>query len=293
MSATDQEIFDQAIGEQTQNVPETPVEAPTEAKAERARDDFGRFKSAVPDVTSQEEVREATPPPVEDVAVAQAPVEKEDARVPSWRLKEESDRRREAEQHLQELRNEFQQMRMAMMQQQQRPEPSQAPEVDIFADPQGFVQQLQGNFDQRLRTLQLENSLRFAHYAHGEKFNEAYGAFTDHVSRTRDQATYQRVMSASDPGEALVGWFKDQQLQKELGGSDLKTFMEKQREEWLKDPAVQAKVIEAFKATQQASQPSQLTNIPPSLSKATSSAPAHDTGGNSGDDIYAFATGKR
>jgi hypothetical protein len=292
MSATDQEIFDSAI-DQTVNTPEAAPEATMPAQESRVRDDKGRFASAAPEPTSQEEAKEVSPSPVAEPEVATAPVEKEDARVPSWRLKEESDRRREAEQHLQELRSEFQQMRMAMMQQQQRPEPSQVPEVDIFADPQGFVQQLQGNFDQRLRTLQLENSLRFAHYAHGEKFNEAYGAFTDHVSRTRDQATYQRVMSASDPGEALVGWFKDQQLQKELGGSDLKTFMERQREEWLKDPAVQAKVIEAFKATQQASQPSQLTNIPPSLSKATSSAPAHDSGGNSGDDIYAFATGKR
>jgi hypothetical protein len=290
MSATDQEIFDQAIGEQTQNVPETPVEAPSEAEAQRVRDERGRFKSATPEPTSEEVSAEE---PVSAQAEVAPQVEKDDARVPSWRLKEESDRRREAESGLAELRAEMRQMQMAMMQQRQPPqEPQQAPEVDIFADPQGFVQQLQGSFDQRLKTLQLENSLRFAHYAHGDKFNEAYQAFSEHVGQTRDQATYQRVMAAPDPGEALVAWWKDQQLHKELGGSDLKSFLERQREEWLKDPSVQAKVIEAFKATQQATQPNSLTNIPPSLSKATASASPHDFG-SSGGDIYSYATAKR
>jgi hypothetical protein len=293
MSATtDQEIFDQAIGEQTQNVPETSTEAPTEAEVERVRDEKGRFKSATPEPTSEEEVQEPAQLPVASVFDAPSPVEKDDARVPSWRLKEESDRRREAESGLAELRAEMRQMQMAMMQQRQPPPEAQAPEVDIFADPQGFVQQLQGNFDQRLRTLQLENSLRFAHYAHGDKFNEAYQAFSEHVGQTRDQATYQRVMAAPDPGEALVKWFNDQQLHKQLGGTDLNSFLEKQREEWLKDPAVQARVIEAFKATQQATQPNSLTNIPPSLSKATAASSPHDYG-SSQNDIYAYATAKR
>jgi hypothetical protein len=289
MSATDQEIFDQAIGEQTQNVPETPVEAPTEAEAQRVRDERGRFKSATPEPTSEEV-------PAEEPVAAQAepapPVEKDDARVPSWRLKEESDRRREAESGLAELRAEMRQMQMAMMQQRQPPTEVQTPEVDIFADPQGFVQQLQSNFQQQLATMRLESSLKDAHRTHGDKFNQAYEAFSQHVSQTRDQATYQRVMATNDPGEALVGWWKDQQLHKELGGSDLQSFLEKQREEWLKDPSVQAKVIEAFKATQQATQPNSLTNLPPSLSKATASASPHDFG-SSGNDIYSYATAKR
>jgi hypothetical protein len=156
------------------------------------------------------------------------------------------------------------------------------------------VNNLQGNFDQRLRALQLENSLRFAHFAHKDMFNEAYQNFTDHVQKTRDQASYQRVMASNDPGEAIVQWWKEQQLHQELGGSDLKTFLEKQREEWMKDPAVQAKVIEAFKATQQAQAPSNtLTNLPPSLSKASAARSAHDEGGSSGADMYSYATAKR
>ena len=282
--STEQEIYDEAV-EQTQNIPETPTEASPEAKDGRARDDKGRFAPASPEPSS-EVVQEATPQPEAE------PETEHGGRVPSWRVKEEADRARRAEESLQELKAELQQMRMAMYQQRQ-PEPQPAPEPpDIFADPQGFIQSLDQKYENRLKTLQLENSLRFAHYAHGDKFNEAYQSFTDYVNRTRDQATYQRVMASNDPGEALVGWFKDTQLQKELGGSDLKTFLEKQKEEWMKDPQFQAKVIETFKATQSPTG-NTVTNLPPSLSRVTAAGSAHDVGGNSGNDIYSYATAKR
>jgi hypothetical protein len=288
MESTEQDVYDQSIAEQTENTPETPVEAPVEAKEGRVRDEKGRFAPTAPG-PSEEVAQEAAPQPE---AEKPASPEGDGARVPSWRLAEEAERRRTAEQALNELRNELRQMQQQMYQQPQAPVPAEP--VDIFADPQGFVNNLQGNFDQRLRALQLENSLRFAHFAHKDMFNEAYQNFTDHVQKTRDQASYQRVMASNDPGEAIVQWWKEQQLHKELGGSDLKSFLEKQREEWLKDPAVQAKVIEAFKATQQAQSPSNtLTNLPPSLSKASAARSAHDEGGGSGADMYSYATAKR
>jgi hypothetical protein len=280
VSDTDQEIFDSAIDP----TPPEPVEsAPQEATpSERVRDEKGRF-AAKAETTPEQSVS----PSVETPAPTETP---EDAKIPSWRLKEESDRRRDAERALEELRNEFRnvQMQMAQFRQPQMPMESQE-RPDIFADPEGFVQTLQGQFEQRIRAIQLENSLKFAHREYGEKFNEAYNNFTDYITKTRDQATYQRIMASHDPGESLVQWYKDQQLHQELGGSDLKSFLEKQREEWLKDPTVQAKVIEAFKATQQAQSPNNI-NLPPSLSKAPSSASAHDDGGSSAQDIYNYAT---
>ena len=284
MPDTEQDMYESATTDQPTETPETPVEAPTEAKAERPRDEKGRFAPAAEQAAT--EVAQVST----DVETPVQTETREDARVPSWRLAEEAQRRRDAENALNELRNEFRNVQMQMMQMRQPQQPQEAQEqVDIFADPEGFVNRLQSTFDQRLRGLQLENSLRFAHYTHKEKFDEAYNAFTEYVSKTRDQATYQRVMASADPGEALVQWHKDQSLQRELGGSDLKSFLEKQREEWLKDPAVQAKVIEAFKATQQAGAPS---NIPstPSLSRVPSAAPAHDDGGSGPQDIYNYAT---
>jgi hypothetical protein len=292
--STDEDIFASAMSEtpapaeaeQTVNTPAEATEAPTEAKSDRARDEQGRFVPKAPEA-SEPVVQETAPQPEVETP---APEGKPDVHVPSWRLAEEAQRRREAEQQLAEMRAEMrqiQQMQLAQ-QRQQTPQPQQEP-VDPFADPQGFAQSIQQGFEGRLKELQLQHSLQFARFAHKETFDQAYEEFVDYAHRTRDQATYHRVMNASDPGEALVTWYKDQQLHKELGGSDLNSFLAKQREEWLKDPAVQAQVIEAFKATQQ-SQPSNITNLPPSLSRATSAAPSHSENGDwSQESIFKHA----
>lgn len=286
MEATEQELYESSITEAPAETP--PAEPVEEAKPQsgRARDEKGRF------APTEAEKAEAVAAEPEPIVEPEKPAEKEDARVPSWRLAEEADRRRQAEQALNEMRAELRQMQQHMYSMQRPPEPQQpqGQPADIFADPEGFVQNLTQTFDQRLKALQLENSLRFAHYTHGDKFNEAYSSFMDHVTRTRDQASYQRVMASADPGDALVQWWKEQQLHKELGGADLNTFLEKKREEWLKDPANQAKAIEAYRATQQKANPSNLTDLPPSLSRAAAARSAHDDSGASPADIYAYAT---
>ena len=280
--STDEDIFASAMSdtpapaeEQIENTPAEPVEAPQETAPDRARDDKGRFAPKAPEA-SEPVAQETAPEPT----VETAPHKPESHQVPSWRLAEEATRRREAEQQLAEMRAEMRQIQqMQLAQQRQQTAPVAQEPVDPFADPQGFAQSIQSGFEGKLRELQLQHSLQFARFAHKETFDAAYEAFVDYAHKTRDQATYHRVMNASDPGEALVSWYKDQELHRELGGSDLNSFLAKQREEWLKDPAVQAQVIEAFKATQQA-QPSNITNLPPSLSRATSAAPSHNEDGD-------------
>jgi hypothetical protein len=276
--STDEDIFASAMSdtpapaeEQIVNTPVEATEAPQEAKPERVRDEQGRFAPKAPEAP-EPVVQETAPQPVVETP---APEGKPDAHVPSWRLAEEATRRREAEQQLAEMRAEMRQIQQMQLaaQRQQMPQPEP---VDPFADPQGFAQSIQGQFEGKLKEIQLQHSLQFARFAHKEVFDKAYEEFVDYAHKTRDQATYQRIMQSGDPGEALVTWYKDQQLHKELGGSDLNSFLAKQREEWLKDPAVQAQVIEAFKATQQQTQPSNITNLPPSLSKVASASPNHN-----------------
>jgi hypothetical protein len=293
MEATEQDIYDQAIGEQVENTPETPVEAPTEAKAERVRDEKGRFAPATQEAPETVAVDQGAQPPVESAATEGGKESQEGARVPSWRLAEESQRRRDAEQALNDLRNEMRQIQM-QIQMQNRPMQQQeaAPEVDIFADPQGFVQTIRSEYQRELQALRLENSLERADQRHGDVFRRAYDAFTNHITNTRDQATYQRVMMSGDPGKSLVDWYNHEELSKQLGGSDLQSFLEKQKQEWMKDPAYQAQVIEAFKATQQAQPTTKVTNLPPSLSKAPAGQSAHDGTINSMADVYKYATGR-
>lgn len=292
MEATEQDIYDQAISE---NKPETPVEtppeeAPVEEKEGRERDDKGRFVSKAPEPS--EPVAE-TPEPQPEVEQA----EKEDHKVPSWRLAEEAQRRRDAESAVQQLREEMRQFQMnMMMQQRQQVQQPQAPQepIDPFADPQGFAQNIQQSFESRLHQMQLENSLRFARYAHGDSFDKAYEAFIDHAHRTRDQATYNSVMQAADPGEALVRWYQEGERNKRLQGKTLDQYEEELKANLLKDPAFQAQVIEAFKASQQAQPTNTVTNIPPSLSRATATRSADsDIEANDGAGVYAYATAKR
>jgi hypothetical protein len=291
--STDEDIFASAMSdtpteptvEQTVNTPVEATEAPTEAKPDRVRDEQGRFAPKAPEAP-QPVVQETAPQPTVETP---APEGKPEVHVPSWRLAEEAQRRREAEQQLAEMRAEMRQIQQMQLAAQRQQMPQQEP-VDPFADPQGFAQSIQGQFEGKLKEIQLQHSLQFARFAHKETFDRAYEEFVDYAHRTRDQATYQRVMQSSDPGEALVSWYKDQQLHKELGGSDLNSFLEKQREEWLKDPAVQAKVIEAFKATQQQAQPSNITNLPPSLSRVASASPNHNESGDwSQESIFQHA----
>ena len=215
-----------------------------------------------------------------------------DARVPSWRLAEEANRRREAEQQLADMRAEMRQVQqtIANAQRAQQQPPQAQPQIDPFADPQGFAQSIQQSFDQRLQNIQLQNSLQFARFAHKETFDNAYQAFIDHAHKTRDAATYQRVMTSPDPGEALVQWHKEQQTLKELGGTDVNSWLEKKREEWLKDPAVQAKLIENFKASQTAAPSSNPVKLPPSLSRVTSATASHADSDASDSSMYSYAT---
>lgn len=294
--STEQEIFDYATGktdtnpiEQTENTTPEPTEAPTEAKEGRVRDDKGRFVPKAHEASEQvAQAPEAQPQ--EETRSVEAESE---AKVPSWRLAEEAQRRRDAEAALSQIREEMRNFQMQMQMQMRQPQVPQQPEeaIDPFADPQGFAQSLQQRFDERLQMMQLENSLRFARTSHGDGFDKAYEAFYDHVNRTRDKVSYDRVMRSGDPGETIVQWYKEQELNRQLNGSDLNSFLEKQREEWLKDPAVQAKVIEAFKATQAGTQPSNTVNIPPSLSKATAVASATPENVDLSDprNIWAYA----
>ena len=97
-------------------------------------------------------------------------------------------------------------------------------------------------------------------------------------------------MASSDPGEALVQWNREQELQKQLNGKDLGSFLSEYEQQLMSKPEFQAKVIEAYKATQQAQPSNTITQLPPSLSKASAAKSSHDGGGASPSDIWNYAT---
>lgn len=264
MADDDQAIWDSASTE-TEVVTEAPVIETTE---QAARDERGRFAAkaeepAVPVTTEQ--------PQPKDTGQG----------IPPWRLKEEADARRAAE----ERATNYERM-LADLQRQSK-EPKQ-PVPDIFEDAQGFVDHRTGEainpVKNEINQLREFYSQRDAIRSHGaDKVNAAYQAL-DQAAKTGDpeaQAVVQRVKKSLDPYGEMVGWHQNKTILSEIG-NDPNAYVERQLEERLKDPAYQAKVLERIRGAAQA-RPSVVTPLPPSLNRATSAAPPGADGEDDSD----------
>lgn len=261
-------------------VEKVEAEAPkqeTEAEAaERVRDEKGRF-------VAKESPQEETP------AVESPKEEKPELHIPSWRLKEEADARREAierasraEQEAQAFRQQLWQLQQQLQAQQQpKPEP-----VDIFADPDGYKHHVAQTMDQRLKAMEGNFSLRLAAYKHGDTFHEAW---SDMMNRTQmgDDSLRQQVLQSPDPGETLVQLYQREKVYSEVG-NDPNAYREKLKAELLKDQTFLAEALNAARGVASA-QPTQKINLPPSLNKATA-AISQDDGDGSPASVWRYAT---
>ena len=178
------------------------------------------------------------------------------AQVPSWRLAEELNRRREAETENAQLRDTVRNLQIQMQVMQrggvpqqpgmpQHGQPQQQPQLDPWGDPDGFSRQVQGQVQGVKAELRLENSLARANDRHGgEKFQAAFAAFHD-ATQAGDRASYMRVMNSPDPGEAMVAWHQERQTMTEIGEGGIEAFKQKIRDELIKDPEVHKAILEA------------------------------------------------
>lgn len=259
----DKEIFDSAMTDE-------PVEAQVEIQPEQiepepavVRDEHGRF----------------APKPE---APAEKPAAKEEPErgPPAWRLKEEADARRAAEDRARALEAQLQNF---IQQKEQKPPP------DIFENPGAFVDQgvktAVDPIKQEIGQLREFYSQREAIREHGaEKVKAAYDWISQGM-QSRDperMAIYNRAMSSFDPYGEIVSSHSKQTIFEQIG-SDPNAYVEKQLEEKLKDPAFAAKMLERIRGATQA-RPSTVTQLPPSLGRASSAAPRSD---DDGDDSEA------
>lgn len=278
MADDDKDIWDSS---QT-DVPEQ--EAPqTEVAQEQPdttpRDERGRFAPK----TAAEQAAETAPAQAAPEATAEQPREATQG-IPPWRLKEEADARRAAEERATRHEQELNDIRRQFAQMQKQNEPKADP-LDIFENPAGFVDQRNQEainpIKSEISQLREFYSQRDAVREHGaEKVKAAYDAL-DQALRSRDpeaNAIYQRAMSSLDPYGDIMKWHQKQTIYSTIG-TDPDAFVERQLEEKLKDPAYQAKLMEKLRGAAQ-TRPSTVTPLPPSLNRASSVAPP----GADGDD---------
>jgi hypothetical protein len=268
----DKAIFEAAIGDNPPAEPPDKPQAEPELKDERPRDEAGRFVSKAPDAE--------TPAPVApgEKPTAEEPLSSADA-IPSWRLREETERRRAAEERFAATQAQLQQLlyEQRRQQQQQQPEPEQLP--DPIEDPAGFrqgiirqQQQLAAHLWQQFKQQQIAYSLHRADQTHGEEFREAYKAF-DAPERAGDTQLLERVRNSFDPAEEIMAWHRRERTLQEVG-SDPKAYREKLQAELLNDPAFRQKAMESWRSEASrnpARGPSSVTPLP-NLTRAPGSA---------------------
>lgn len=256
--AEDKDLWESALTEEPAEevqVEETQQEPESEQPVV-ARDEQGRFAPKP----------EAEPEKVKAEEPERGP--------PAWRLKEEADARRSAEQRAAQLEQQLQQF---MRQQEQAKAPP-----DIFENPGAFVDQgvrtAVDPIKQEIGQLREFYSQREAVREHGaEKVKAAYDWIAQGM-QSRDperMAIYNRAMGSFDPYGEIVSSHAKQSLFEQIG-TDPSAYVEKQLDERLKDPAYQAKLLERIRSATQARPDAKTTIMPPSLGRVSSSAPRTD-----------------
>lgn len=252
---------------------EAPQEAEAETKEERARDEKGRFVA-----------KEAPTEP----EVVETPKEEKPDHIPSWRLREEAENRREAERRAAQLESMIAQYEQRLKAMEPKPEPQKFP--DIFAEPeslQTYLQQMiegeRSKMQQEFKAAVANMSLQRAHDKYGDQFMEAYQEI---ISRPIDDPVRQQVINSPDPGNTLVNLYQREKTIQEVG-TDPAAYREKLKAELLADQAFLAEALQAAKGVASA-QPTQKINLPPSLNKATA-ARNSDDGDMSGGSLYSYS----
>jgi hypothetical protein len=241
-----------------------------ERTEDRQRDENGRFVAKQPEPEKAAEPATATP--------EATPEQKDDAHVPSWRLREVREAREAAEKRAEEASRQsyaFQQQMAEMRKQLEALQKPKAEPVDFFQDPDAAMNQrlapVQSEIQQFKNELRLEMSRELAIVQHGEQLVSEVEASVAKAMQSGDPgiaALRVRMQNSTNPVGVAIKWHQEAKLLETTGG-DLAAYREKVRQEAKNDPKFQAEVLEAAR-TLAAGRPSSI-QIPPSLNKATGS----------------------
>lgn len=286
VSTADSELFESAMAtEPAQATAPENVDQPLLDNAGAPRDEKGRFAAANP--AADEQKAEETPRAEKAEDQEQKPAERKEP--PEFRFREVSEAKRMAEEKAAALEAQNRQL-LSMLQQfnqqpQQRTPAQQPPEaldpVDaLLTDPEKWAKQQLDPVAEQVRQTREFYSRRLAEQAHGaDKVQAAYTALDAAISSgqlSRD-AVLADLSKSMDPYGDIMNWHSEQVTRQKVG-NDPDAFFSRTLEERLSDPAFAAQLVE--KLTGQARQQPQGGNgrpaidIPPSLSRMTSAAPA-------------------
>lgn len=248
---TDRELFDEANADEvaTEQVVAEPAE-PVEEKPEPV-------------------VEEKPAEVVEPVVAEKPPVDDNAPQVPSWRVREINEEKRQIAAENERMKAELAQLRQAPRQVEQ-PKPAEKPaRPDPLLDPDGYAAAIRQELREEALNERREESLLRAREANQAEFDEAYAA----AQKAVDPALKARMQATRDPGKTLIEWHREQKTRAEVG-NDLAAFRQREQERLLSDPAFLAKAIEKARGQAQTTQPGKApaVSLPPSLTRATNAS---------------------
>lgn len=270
---SNEELFQSALSDEPIEVreAETPHSEPESQSETRARDEQGRF-------AKREEAQEPEPK-VEQQA---KPESKDEAQVPSWRLRELREAREAAERRASDLER-----RLLALQ----PKPEATPKPDLFEKPDEFVrsnvQEALSPIEQKFSSFIETVSRRDAIREHGdERVTEAYRAL-DKAANSGDPqalAVVNEVKQSMDPYGDIVRWYGEREP-----SLNPQAFFQRQLEVALKDEKFKGELLSKLQPAPQ-EKPKPVFNVPPSLNRAASAASVLDEGGDfSNESLFANA----
>ncbi|EJN14748.1 hypothetical protein PMI42_01722 [Bradyrhizobium sp. YR681] len=226
-------------------------------------------------------------------------------RVPSGKLREEAEKRRQAEAKIADLEARLaaapaDNPKVAALEaklealtallngtrqapQAAKEEPKAEAEVpDIFENPKGFsdyllnaVQQAVAPVRSEVRKTQVETSFALAHSTHKDTFAKAFEAINGlNPQNPDDRATVQRIYNAPNPGEELVRWHKRTTALARFGDDPDAAearIREETRQSLLKDPEFKKQLLAEMRgeaATGENGAPRTTVRLPPSAQRA-------------------------
>jgi len=281
MDTNDKELFDSALTDEPieqVTADETVAEQPVNDG--QPRDDQGRFATKAEEPAAQ--------------PVATEPQGKDEAFVPSWRLRELREEREAAIERANRLEENYQRQLRELQARLPKPEPQKAP--DVFEDPNGFlqhgVQQAVDPISQQVSKLTEFYSRKDAIREHGEdKVKAAYLAL-DQAANSGDaeaRAVVARVKQSMDPFGDMVVWHSKQSVFQQIG-NDPNAWFEKELEKRLADPQFASAQLQRIQAGVRQQPQNNTIKLPPSIGKVPSSQSASDDGGDLSDgSLFAHA----
>ena len=260
IDVSSEELFNSALSDEPPEV----VEQTAESDQGVARDEQGRFAPKAEEPAKPEP--EAQAKPAEP---------KEEAQVPSWRLRELRERAEAAETRARQIEQQL----LAL-----RPKPEPVAKPDIFEKPDEFVrsnvQEIVSPLEQRLSTAIETMSRNFAISQHGEeRVTQAYSALDQAAKRGDPQAlaVVSAVKQSNDPYGDIARWYAGNEA-----SLNPEAFFQRKLEEAMKDEKFKEGLMQKLSPTPEAS-PEPVFRLPPSVGRIPSAKAASESGGDMGD----------